>query len=55
MDGVCGICYEHTTSEGIAVVTMLQRILVKMEKEDEEEGASKRYISTLRLCCCHEY
>ena len=34
LNGVNGICYEHTTSEGIAVVTMLQKILTQMEKED---------------------
>ena len=29
-DGVCGMNYEHTTSEGVAVVTMIQEILKNM-------------------------
>ena len=27
MDGICGICYEHSAAEGIAVVQLLDKIL----------------------------
>ena len=40
-DSVNGICYEHTTSEGIAVVAMLQKIITKMENEDRATMASE--------------
>ena len=27
LDGVCGLCYEHSPSEGIAVVQLLEGII----------------------------
>ena len=35
-DGVCGINYEHTTSEGVAVVTVVQAIFNDLQKDKEE-------------------
>ena len=32
LDGVNGICYEHTASEGVAVVAMLTKVLNEIEK-----------------------
>ena len=50
VDGVNGICYEHTTSEGIAVVTMLQKVLLKMQEEDDEQKISKDRQVSFLLC-----
>ena len=41
LNGVNGICYEHTTAEGIATVAMLQKILTQMEKEDCDTSDSR--------------
>ena len=29
-DGVCGLCYEHSASEGIAVVQLIEHLLKYM-------------------------
>ena len=43
-DGVSGMNYEHTTSEGVAVVTMVQAILKTLGKKDPETGEEKNQI-----------
>ena len=32
-DGVCGLCYEHSSSEGIAVVQLLEGVLKELENK----------------------
>ena len=43
-DGVCGINYEHTTSEGVAVVTVVQNIFkdLQMDKNKSKDEAGIR-------------
>ena len=43
-DGVSGMNYEHTTSEGVAVVTMVQAILKTLDKKDPETDDEKNPI-----------
>lgn len=44
-DGTWGLCYEHSTSEGIAVVLLLERILNKINlMENKEEGVPQQLL-----------
>ncbi|XP_046865290.1 choline O-acetyltransferase [Drosophila willistoni] len=44
-DGTWGLCYEHSTSEGIAVVQLLEKILKKIDEQpDEEVGLPQHHL-----------
>lgn len=36
-DGVWGLCYEHSTSEGIAVVLLLEKIMNQIDNADTSD------------------
>lgn len=40
-DGVNGMCYEHTASEGVAVVTAMLNVFKKMENEANDDDQNK--------------
>lgn len=46
-DGAWGLCYEHSTSEGIAVVLLLEKILKKIEEipSPEESGITQQHLA----------
>lgn len=45
-DGSWGLCYEHSTSEGIAVVQLLEKILNKIDEipSPEENGVTQQHL-----------
>jgi choline O-acetyltransferase len=45
-DGTWGLCYEHSTSEGIAVVSLLEKILNKIDEipSPEENGITQQHL-----------
>jgi len=45
-DGTWGLCYEHSTSEGIAVVLLLEKILNKIDEipSPEENGITPQHL-----------
>jgi choline O-acetyltransferase len=45
-DGAWGLCYEHSTSEGIAVVQLLEKILNKIDEipSPEENGITQHHL-----------
>lgn len=45
-DGTWGLCYEHSTSEGIAVVQLLEKILNKIDEipSPEESGITQQHL-----------
>ncbi|KAG5671591.1 hypothetical protein PVAND_001784 [Polypedilum vanderplanki] len=45
-DGTWGLCYEHSTSEGIAVVSLLEKILNKIDEIPslEENGITQQHL-----------
>lgn len=45
-DGTWGLCYEHSSSEGIAVVQLLEKILNKIEEipSPEESGVTQHHL-----------
>lgn len=44
-DGAWGLCYEHSTSEGIAVVLLLEEIVKKIdERQTTEEPSSQQHL-----------
>lgn len=45
-DGSWGLCYEHSTSEGIAVVQLLEKILNKIDEipSPEENGVTQHHL-----------
>lgn len=46
-DGAWGLCYEHSTSEGIAVVILLEKILKKIDEipSPEESGITQQHLA----------
>lgn len=49
-DGAWGLCYEHSTSEGIALVLLLEQILSQIENADpEDECVANRRLPSPKL------
>lgn len=46
-DGTWGLCYEHSSSEGIAVVQLLEKILNKIDEipSPEESGITQQHLA----------